>query len=123
MRKTNAKEIKITKAMITKITGQDVSKSQKMKEMFELGMGIKDIAEAMEVRYNFAYNVISNYVNVNEIEVTKKSRSEKKDSIIALFEAGKTNTEISRELKTNINYVYKVLKEFKAESIPTEAVK
>jgi hypothetical protein len=93
------------------------SKSQKMKDLFDLGFEVKTISETMQVRYNFAYNVISNYVNMNKIELVQTEKSGKKEQIIELHKAGKTNKEISIELSTNYNYVFNVLKTYKA-SLP-----
>lgn len=97
------------------LNNSELSKSGKMKELFLMGLEIKDIAERVGVRYNFVYNVVSNLVRMNDIEVEKSVKEGKRDQIIALFKAGKTNTEISNELKTNYQYVYKVVKEFKKE--------
>jgi hypothetical protein len=93
------------------------SKSQKMKDLFDLGFEVKTISETMGVRYNFAYNVISNYVNMNKIELVQTEKSGKKEQIISMHQAGKTNKEISIELSTNYNYVFNVLKTYKA-SLP-----
>ena len=74
-------------------------------------MEIKEIAQLMQIRYNFAYNVISNYCNIEDIEVEATHAISKKDQVIALFQAGRSNKEIAKELKTNYNYVCKILKE------------
>ena len=92
-----------------------LSKSAKMRALFDLGLDIKDIATATNVRYNFVYNVVSNHVNINDIAVEKTQTSGKKDQILSLHLDGKTKTEISKLLKTNYNYVYKVVKEFQME--------
>lgn len=96
------------------VENEGLSKSAKMKELFELGLEIKTIAEHLQVRYNFVYNVISNYVNMNGIQVESHKKEGKKDKIIELFLAGKSNKEISIELKTNYNYVYNTVKSYKA---------
>ena len=102
----------MTKKEIEKILKAEGSKSSKMKELYNGGMEIKEIAEVLGVRYNFVYNVISNECRVNDIELrTNKNRGGKKDMIIALYKEGKSNAEISKELKTNYQYVYKVVKE------------
>lgn len=69
----------------------------------------------MDVRYNFVYNVISNYCVVEGIEVEKKASTGKKDIIIGLHKEGKTKKEISVELKTNYNYIYQVIKKYETE--------
>lgn len=91
---------------------KEVSKSSKMIDLYNKGMEIKDIAAKLGERYQFVYNVVSNYCRVNDVELrTVKRTGGKKEQVIALLKAGKACTEISRELKTNINYVYKIRKE------------
>jgi len=107
-------ENKMTKAAIEKLVGDEaVSKSAKMKQLFSAGMSIKEIATLLDVRYNFVYNVISNYVTVEGVEVETTKKAGKKEAIIELFKQGKSNKEISAELKSNYNYVYNVLKAYK----------
>jgi len=36
-----------------------MNKSQKIRALFNAGKAIKEISELLEIRYNFAYNVIS----------------------------------------------------------------
>ena len=97
------------------VSNKALSKSQKMKDLFQLGLEIKDIAEALGVRYNFVYNVISNYIIIESLEVETTKQTSKKDLVRDLYNQGKTNKEISIELKTNYNYVYKLVKEIKDE--------
>ncbi|MNM08221.1 hypothetical protein D3C81_182890 [compost metagenome] len=117
----NAK--KVTDKMIATITSNEsLSKSAKMKELFDIGLDIKEIAVIMNVRYNFVYNVVSNYVNMNKIEIVAKDKNVKKDAIIAMYLNGKTNKEISIELTTNYNYVHNVLKQYKLQNVVTEEI-
>lgn len=117
----NAK--KVTDKMIATITSNEsLSKSAKMKELFDIGLDIKEIAVIMNVRYNFVYNVVSNYVNMNKIETVAKDKNVKKDAIIAMYLNGKTNKEISIELTTNYNYVHNVLKQYKLQNVVTEEI-
>ena len=97
------------------MTKKATSKSAQMVEMYNKGMEIKDIATKMGVRYNFVYNVVSNHCRVNDVELrTSKKSGEKKDQVIAMLKDGKTPIEISKKLKTNVNYVYKIRKEMEA---------
>lgn len=100
---------------IQKILNSEGSKSKKMLAMYNEGMEIGEIAKLMGVRYNFVYNVVSNDCRKagTEVRVTKKQGTVKA-SIEALITEGKTNTEISKELAVNYNYVFKVRKEFEA---------
>lgn len=98
---------------IKTILESNLSKSKKMVELYNQNLEIKEISNLLEVRYNFVYNVISNYCRMNDIELRTNvsSGSSKKQLIIDLFNQGKSNTEIAKELKTNYNYVYKITKE------------
>ena len=98
---------------IQKIINNGTSKSKTMVELYNQGLEIKEISKIMDVRYNFVYNVISNYCRMNEIELrtNKTNENSKKVMIEKLFKKGKTNVEISKELKTNYNYVYKITKQ------------
>jgi transposase-like protein len=95
---------------------EDMSKSAKVKEMFEHGMEVKDISKLLNIRYNFAYNVIQNYVITKGIEVEAVKRDSKKDAMYALFDAGKNIMEVAKEMKANYNYVWKMHKEWAAEA-------
>lgn len=90
-----------------------LSKSKRFILLYNEGMEIKEIAQLFNVRYNFVYNVISNFTRLNDVELRTNQRntSSKKQLILELFNQGKSNTEISKELKTNYNYVYKITKE------------
>ena len=98
---------------IKKILESDLSKSKKMIELYNQNLEIKEISTLLDVRYNFVYNVISNFCRMNDVELrtNKDNNNSKKALIVELFNAGKSNTEIAKELKTNYNYVYKITKE------------
>lgn len=100
-----------------------ISKSQMMKDLADLGYSIKEIAELADVRYNFVYNVVSNYFNLNQdFQIENTAKAGKKDEIIAMYLQGKKNKEISIELKTNYNYVFNVIKQYKLANTTTEEV-
>lgn len=117
MRKLNVEKVLGTKAVDKIVKDEALSKSAKVKALFDGGMEVKEIAATVGIRYNFAYNVISNYIIVNEIEVEQERKASKKDAVWALLDAGKTAKEIAVELKTNYNYVYKLRKEWLAQAV------
>lgn len=123
MRKAMEQEVKVTQAMVKKVVADEgMSKSAKMKTLFDMGLEVKEIANVLGVRYNFVYNVISNHCNMNGIQVETNKRESKRDKIIELHEQGLSNKEISIELKTNYNYVFNVIKAYKrAQAIETES--
>lgn len=108
--------IELNAVEVENILASEGSKSSKMKMLFDQGLEIKEIANMMDVRYNFVYNVVSNYVNMNGIKVEKSEKFGKKDQIISLHCQGMSNKEISIELKTNYNYVFNVLKKWKMDN-------
>ncbi len=115
MGKKKGRYIKMKAEEIRKIVEADGSKSSKMMRFYNEGLEIGEIAKIMGVRYNFVYNVVSNECRKagNEVRVLRK-QGDVKESIIALIKDGKSNTEISRELAKNYNYVFKVRKEYEA---------
>lgn len=108
-KKLDNKEIKAI------VTDEKMAKSEKVRKLFDGGMEVKEIAEVLNIRYNFAYNVLSNYVNINGIEVEKTERTSKRDEIVALLKEGKSLADVSRATKTNYNYIWKIAKEMKVE--------
>ena len=116
MRIKNVKEVVSVEKEVKKIIKNvESSKSSKIKEMFDIGLEVKEISSILEIRYQFSYNVISNYINMNNIEVIEDKKVSKKEDIINLYLNGKSNKEISIEMKVNYNYVFKILKEYKLE--------
>ncbi len=104
----------MTKKEMQEVVKNAKSKSEGYKLLYNAGVEIKEIANFYGVRYNFVYNVISNYCRVEDVELRTNHRTDgesKKDQVIAMLKEGKACTEISKELKTNINYVYKIRKE------------
>ena len=115
-------EKKLDSKGIKAILGDEkMSKSQKIRELFDGGLDVKEISEVMNVRYNFAYNVLSNYININGIDVEKTERASKRDEIVVLLNEGKSLAEVSRITKTNYNYIWKINKELKDEKEIAEA--
>jgi hypothetical protein len=122
MKKLIANAQQPTQETIVKILNEEgLSKSKKMIALFDLGLATKEIAELLTehfgkvVRYNFVYNVLSNYCAVNGIAIEQAVRASRKEAIIELFMLGKSNKEIGIELKTNFTYVFNTIKMFKAE--------
>lgn len=111
-----AADLKMTELVMSIVDGPG-SKSSKMKELYELGFPVKEIAVMMGVRYNFVYNVISNQCLMSGVEIRNSSTTSKKDIVWKMLDEGKTVKEICVDLKTNINYVYKLRKEWVANVI------
>ena len=106
---------------IKEVLKQEVSKSQKMIQLYELGLEVSEIAKLMNVRYNFVYNVVSNKARMEGETLRKVEKVNKKAQILALIEEGKNNTEIAKELKANYTYVYTVRKDYEQKKRLEEA--
>ena len=102
----------VSKKEIEVVLNEELSKSKKIIKLFELGIDVKEISILMNIRYNFSYNVISNYIRMNDVkDVLKEEKDNKKQEIIRLYKLGKSNIEICNELKCNYNYVWKICNE------------
>ena len=106
----------MTEEQIKEVVSSEISKSAKIKTLFEHGLEVKEISKLLDIRYNFAYNVIQNHVIVNDIAIDTEKKATRKDEVFALFDEGKSLTEVSRELKMNYNYVWKLRKEWEREA-------
>lgn len=99
------------------LADEAMSKSGKMKALFNLGLEVKDIAGLMNVRYNFVYNVVSNMIIVEGVAVESSKKDSKKDLAFSLFDQGKSTKEVAIEMKTSYNYIHKLKKEWEAEAV------
>lgn len=118
MKATNVGK-KITEAEVKALLKDEkVSKSEKVRKLFDGGLEVKDIATILNIRYNFAYNVLQNHVIMHEIAVTKVERETKRDDIVKLLKEGKSLVEVCKATKSNYNYVWKISKELKTEKAP-----
>ncbi len=93
------------------VEAKKMTKGAAIREMFAGGMETKEIANALGIRYNHAYNVIKNECLIHGLEVEVERRggeNSKKQQIITMLEEGKSITEVSKELKCMYNYVWQV---------------
>jgi len=108
---------KMEKKELEKLLVDDkMSKSEKIRKLFDSGLETKEIAGLVGVRYNFVYNVLQNHVIMNDIQVETVKRDSKKDDIVKLLSENKSLADISRATKTNYNYIWKISKELKMEA-------
>jgi hypothetical protein len=48
------------------VSGEKVNKSDRIRGLFDSGLSVTEISNAIGVRYQFAYNVVSYYVRQKE---------------------------------------------------------
>jgi len=100
---------KLNKEDVTKIIEDDkLSKSEKIRQLFNAGWDTSQIAKALNISYNFTYNVLMNYIVTNGIEAVKTKRQTKKDAILEELKKGKSLIEVSKSLRVNYNQVWKI---------------
>lgn len=105
------------------VENTQVSKSAKVRQLFDSGMDIKSISQLLQIRYNFAYNVLQNHVIQNGIAVEKSVRVSKRDDIVKLLKTGMSLADVSRKTRTNYNYIWKINKERKIEEKAKATIK
>lgn len=110
---TNPTQVKNLEKETKAITTREGSTSQKIRDLFHLGYAIKEISILVGVRYNFAYNVISNYVNIQDIETHKTTKESKGDKIVEMYLEGQKPKDIAKALRSNVNYVYQTINKYR----------
>lgn len=91
---------------------ENVSKSEKIRNMFLGGLDVKTISKVLDIRYNFAYNVLSNFININGIAVDKTERDGSgRAAVVAALATGASLADVSKQTKVNYNQVWKIAKE------------
>ena len=101
------------KETLKKLQAGETSKGACIRTLFAGGLSVKEIAELTTIRYNHVYNVCKNEVIKNGLEgevSTAREGGTKKAQIMELLQAGKTVTEVSKELGCLYNQVWQVAK-------------
>ena len=104
---------KDVKATLKQLQAEEISKGACIRVLFAGGLSVKEISDITTIRYNHVYNVCKNEVIKNGLEgdiSTEREGGTKKSQILALLEAGKTVTEVSKELGCLYNQVWQVAK-------------
>jgi transposase len=94
---------KLTEEKRTQICGildDQTTKSGKIRSLYVVGMEVKDIAKLMDIKYNFAYNVVSQLIK----EGGTSSQSFNEKSIIA-----KKKTDWKREIIQKMREILDIL--------------
>ena len=114
---TNANVSKIQKDSKTSvkaiINNEDLTKSAKMRQLYDLGKDLAEIAKLVNVRYQFVWNVIDIHTNGEIRESSNKST--KSDEFRKLFKEGKTCAQIAKITNSNNNFVNSVIKKYKRQ--------
>lgn len=99
---------------------QQVSKSQVMREMYDGGMNVSQIAKELNVRYQFVYQVIHKHTN-GEVRSSRANKETKSQLFRDLFDDGLTVGQIAKQTNSNYTFVFQVIKRYK-DSLAKEAV-
>lgn len=94
-----------------------MNKSKAMRNYFVENDGdvtISDIANEVNVRYAFAYQVIRRFCDDSDYEMpTNEGGVTKADKIRNLYDDGLTIGEIAKQLNTNYSYCWSVVDEYR----------
>ena len=98
---------------IEDVLKSNLTKSNKMTTLYvDFELNIKDIKDLLDVRYQFVYNVVSNYCNLNDVELRSAKKENKKDDIIKLYTENKYSIkEIAALTKSHYNHTRLVIRE------------
>lgn len=103
---------KVVEATVKQMQEGTISKGACIRNLFLGGLDVKEIVTATGIKYNHVYNVVSNHVVMNGLDVVKTGRSGgKKDKVIELLKSGKTLKEAAAETQSLYNYVWKIAKD------------
>ena len=94
---------------VVKIVKMNVSKSERMRRLYRLGLDVGLIGKIMGVRYNYVYNVVSREFG----SVRKKEGENKSDKYRRLWDEGLGVGEISKRENDNYNYVWSVIDRYR----------
>lgn len=93
---------------------QITTKSKKIRELYEEGKSIGEIAKTLNINYSFAYQTVRKYCEKTGKDfITSKNRDTKSQRIREMYQSGMSISQISKELQTNYNYVWMVVNKMK----------
>lgn len=85
-----------------------VTKSEQMRQLYDQGLSIGEIAKKLGVRYQFVYGVIS-----RTGEIRRRPKESKSDLFRQLYDQGLSVGEIAKRTNSNYTFVYSVIKKYK----------
>ena len=107
------KTANVAKTQLKSILAEDSTKSAKMRQLYDLGLDLAEIAKALNVRYQFVWNVIDIHtagaIRSQSSKVTKSAEFRK------YFDEGKTCAQIAKITNSNNNFVNSVIKRYKRQ--------
>lgn len=93
---------------------QTTSKSQMMRDLYDQGMSVSEIAKEVGVRYQFAYQVLSKHTG-GELRSSTASKTSKSSEFRRMFDEGMTVGQIAKATNSNYTFVFQVIKKYKKE--------
>ena len=101
------------KKEVKEIVESNVSKSEKFRRLYEVGVEVKDISKIMNSHYSFVYGVIER--SYGEVKSKRKSEESKSSRMKKLYDDGYSIGEISRMLESNYSYTWRVINKYRNE--------
>lgn len=95
-----------------------MTKSEQIRNYFEEGKSISEIAKILNVNYSFVYQVAQRHCmkNNKDFKTNRADKETKSDVIRKLWNQGKTIGEISHILNTNYTYCWNIVNKLRNSS-------
>lgn len=90
------------------------SKSEKMRQMYDEGKSVSEIAKELGVRYQFVYQVIDKHTKGN-MRKDKSSTPSKSETFRQMYDEGYTIGEIAEKTGSNYTFVFNVIKKYRGQ--------
>jgi len=98
-----------------------MSKSAQIRDLYKnTNLTVAQIADMIGVRYQFAYNVISQYCTKTGTEVRKARSTSTSAQIRELVEQGLTPGQIAKQLGINYVFAHQVAKKYLAQAAASD---
>ena len=112
-KKVQTKEPEATVTVATPVT-----KSARIKELYDAGVSIGDIAKQLGIRYAFAYQVAGRHAAATgrTFSTGREQGPTKSNKIRELSDAGKTVGQIAKELNCNYTFAWMTVNAHKKKS-------
>jgi hypothetical protein len=112
-----SKAAKVTAPVGTVTVASPVTKSSKIKELYDSGTPIGEIAKTLGIRYAFAYQVASRHAAATgkPFATGRTAGPTKSSKIRELFDTGKTVGQIAKELNLNYTFCWMTVSAYKKQ--------
>lgn len=92
-----------------------MSKSELIRNYYNEGLTIREVADKVGVRYQFAYNVVSKMCEKKGEEVRRANKVTRASQFREMFDEGYSVGQIAKALNANYNQVHQTISKYKKQ--------